>query len=318
MRIEFAKDALNHTESFSWLDRILYLVEDGRHDWRIPEPTTVLNSQWFKTLGRNKIGFNDLFQKSIGLSLNNNRFQVVTVTCSPKSAFQFQAKQAYHYLNKPLLIIVENAESDGAFIELILAKFAKRDLYRLKNEAFLEIDGPGGKGEIPKTLKRKVSGSMPRIVTVADGDGLLPGQIDKKAKKIIKLCEKLGIPCHITIKRELENYIPIRFLTEWTETRGRDVATAYAYRRLNADQRSFFDMKKGFPKNKQKELEIPEAQSELFQNVSSTDLQALRPGFGNDVWTVFQKYFKRISKRNLKETAGDELDTLLQLIYSRA
>ena len=75
-------------------------------------------------------------------------------------------------------------------------------------------------------------------------------------------------------KREAENYLPRVLLAERQDAGEDHVRRVEAWERLTEDQKNFFDMKHGIPRN-------PSAvEEELFDGLSRADREMLSRGFG--------------------------------------
>ena len=112
---------------------------------------------------------------------------------------------------------------------------------------------------------RRCQDQVPRMVVIADGDGLIPGTMDEKAEKLQELCRTRNVPCHITRKREKENYITDRALQSWSNASTRHIGTVNTFVALKQSQKDHYDMKIGFrDKTDPAGVKIPSVQAVLF------------------------------------------------------
>ena len=136
MRVEFTREVLNHQGDFTWIGRILHLVDDGRHEWLISDLQVVRESLWYQGLGHEKGLFEELIQGALVRSFNGSSFSTLVVSSEPKAPREMKPEDAFRYLNEPLEIIVENEGSDGRLYRVDPEAVRKKRPSSLMGKAF--------------------------------------------------------------------------------------------------------------------------------------------------------------------------------------
>lgn len=294
MRIEIDPGVANDPDAHQWLDRILYKIEDGWHVWDTTgqmDPDVLQTTAWIRARGDQGDWVREMLVASIqrGAWTLKPHGRRVRVTARPGTAEEFTPEDASRFADEPLWILVENRQSDGAFVKRIVAEL-DRSLNGVWHKPGypIRIDGSGGVGQMPDDVERRVQGRpyRPRLVAIADSDRKGPNDTESDAaRKLCRKCEKLGVPCWVLAKREAENYLP-RILLDERQDAGADHARLVeAWDRLNEDQKDFFDMNNGLPEA------LSEIEKELFDGLSLSDRTTLSRGFGPNVykcWTVWK------------------------------
>ena len=191
--------------------------------------------------------------------------------------------------DEPLVILVENRDSDGAFVERVVIELDKslHSLWRREGEP-IRFDSVGGAGQMPQEVERRARAVpyRPRLVAVIDSDRKGPGDSESEhARRLRETCDRHGLPCWVLAKREAENYLPRVLLSGRPNAGAGHESRVEAWERLNDDQKDFFDMKSGLP-------EAPSAiEDDLFDDLPKADREILAAGFGPNVhecWNVWQ------------------------------
>ena len=287
MRIEIDFSAANDPDAHSWLDRILYKIEDGWHVWDTTcqlDPNAFQATTWIGDRGTQGDWVRQLLVASIRrsawtLAPHGRR---VRVTAHPAAADELEPENATRLAEEPFVILVENRISDGAFVKRVVKELDKA-LFRLWNQNGdpIRIDSLGGQGQMLEEIKRRVQGIpfRPRLVAIIDSGRKDPAATSSAtARRLRHVCGKLGLSCWVLAKREAENYLP-RILLSERENAGADHGRLVeAWDSLNDDQKNFFDMKHGLP-------ETPSAiEKTLFQGLCSAVQTLLSRGFGRNVY----------------------------------
>jgi hypothetical protein len=182
-----------------------------------------------------------------------------------------------------------------------------------RDKGWWTLVSAGGGGEIKKRvaeLSALVKKGRPRIVVLRDSDRLAP----PRPAEVRHVGEKAGEihDVHVAVlrKREIENYLPLEALERIPAERRR---AFQAFRRLGRAQRDHFDMKDGF-KRKGGDAALDPRQEELFRDVPEADRRDLYPGFGERIWTLFEKCNDVITKTTLRETCPDDPDEIERIL----
>ncbi len=280
MRFVVHLTAMNGPESvLNELDAILLRVEYGVHEMEIPEADLLEQSSWY---GSSRDGRRKVLEQIAEQSLyrgNRTKGPHLRHTDVQDAASATMARcQAY----SPLVVILENDESDGALLEGAVRKFASApavelcfgDPSRLTPKSF-DLQHAGGYGSVLRFVEKyrgdaAQQGRPPRLVVVADSDGEWVGDVKPHAQKIRDGCAQAAIPCPPLNKRNAENYIPdaiwAAFSANGANTSARPAVTALL--RLSEEQRDHVRI--GETKQAPWDEDVPAAAS-LFQTVPPDD-----------------------------------------------
>lgn len=299
MRIEIDLSVANDPGSHQWLDRILYKIDDGWHVWDTryqPDPDAFRATTWISGRGVQGHGINELLIKATTSSAWSMapHERCIRVTMHPSAVDELKPEDATRLAEEPLVILVENRFSDGAFVERVAKELNRgfRSLWRMPGDP-VRFDSVGGIGQMMNEVERRAKGKRPRprLLTIVDSGRTHPhATVDPAARRLQRQCEDLHVPCWILAKRESENYLP-RVLLSRSENPGPEHGRLVeAWDDLNDDQKDFFDMKDGLSD------ELSVAEAELFQGLSSTARALLSRGFGTNIykcWTIWHGQAKR-------------------------
>ena len=316
MRIEIDISAANDPDAHKWLDRILYKIEDGWHVWDTDSesnPDAFKDTTWIQDDGRQGARVHEMLvasiQREAWTSAPHGRR--VRVTVCPNGADELKPEDATRLAEEPLVILVENRNSDGAFLKRAVEELDK-SLYRIWHchGNPIQLDSVGGKGEMPNEVDRRAQlvSYPPRLVAIIDSDRKGPNDKDsQEARKLRRICTKRSVPCWVLAKREAENYLPRILLSERQDVGADHARLVEAWDRLNDDQKNFFDMKKGLPKSPS------EIERELFDGLSAADRQLLSNGFGGKVYKCWM--VKKVqAKEELTARGQGDLERGINLI----
>ena len=317
MRIVFSEEVMADKQLWPTLDRILFTVEDGWHLWEIPDPEAMEQSHWLLK-GRSQL--RDLFEAASRHSAWQSRgdihFRCVIVAAqSSNDPSRLPAETARRYLSQPLVVLMENTESDGMFLDAVLDLLGCEELQRLRScsPPAIEYDSPGG-SELPKRIGKYIddpawTGVPRRIFVVTDSDRLTDDDdLGQLAEQVTAACEANKVPFHILQKRSIENYIPQAALEARAERTPDLREKAAAIARLDSEQRDHFPLKKGFPKG------IPPKQQSLFslsrwnEEDRAILLDEGKREFGKKIYQIFRDHRDEITSESLRECSGPQLD----------
>lgn len=316
MRVEIDFSAANDLGAHQQLDRILYRIDDGWHVWdttSLPNPEIMEEATWI----RDREHQGDWVRQMLVASIQRDAWSFephgrrVRVTANPNGVDELTPEDATRLAEEPLVILVENRISDGAFVERIVVELDK-SLLRLwrRRGGPIRFDSLGGTGQMSQEIERRTQGQpyRPRLVVVIDSDRKGPNDADgSDAQSLRHKCEALGVTCWVLAKREAENYLPRILLSQRQDVGADHAQLVEAWDRLNDAQKNFFDMKDGLPG-------APSAiERKLFDGLSSTDREILSRGFGRDVykcWTLWQGQ----AKNELLDRGQGDLERGIELI----
>lgn len=298
MRIEIDVSAANDPDAHRWLDRILFKVDDAWHVWDTtcePDPEVYKATAWFRDHGRQGERVHELFVASVQrdawtTELHGRRMRV---TMHPVGSDELNPEDALHLANEPLVILVENRNSDGAFLWRVVTELDKLlSKYWRRSGEPIRFDSVGGKGEMPDEVERRIRAVpyRPRLIAVIDSDRKFPNDsVSHDARRLQRACNAGNVSCWILAKREAENYLPGILLAERKNAGADHASRVEAWNGLSDDQKNFFDMKNGLPET------LSAGETDLFYRLSDADRRTLSLGFGSNVfecwnvWTVQAK-----------------------------
>ena len=317
MRIVIDTSAADDPDAHEWLDRILDRIEDGWHVWDLtdtPDAEAIEATTWAGDPGRQGNRLRALLvaatQRSAwSLAPHTRRMRV---TAHPTAADDIAPEQAYRLANEPLVILVENRESDGAFVERVVKELDKslHGLWRCAGEP-IRFDSVGGAGQMPQEVERRTGAVpyRPRLVAVIDSDRKGPGDSESgNARRLRETCERHGLPCWVLAKREAENYLPRILLAARPDAGDEHARKVEAWERLGDDQKDVLDMKRGL-------RETPSAIEEnLFDDLPDADREILKSGFGPNVYECWNMWDVREVGNELRTRGRGDLEHGMALI----
>ena len=291
MRIAIDSSAADDPDAHRWLDRILDRIDDGWHVWELTDVRDVeaiRKSTWFNDPGRQAGKVEDLLVAStrLGAWTLAPHGRRLRVTADPQAPDEMVAEQAFHLAQEPLIILVENRDSDGAFVRRIVTELDE-SLSRLWNRPTepIRFDSVGGKGQMVQEVRNRTRGTRPtRLVAVVDSDR--KGKNDQEsgaARALRRACRNNGLSCWVLAKREAENYLTRSLLDARPNTGADHREHVATWDRLSDDQKNYLDMKEGLSKNPS------ESERDLFADLPKEDRAILSNGFGPNVhqcWTI--------------------------------
>jgi len=303
MKVNFSQEVLNDKSTWRKLDRIVYFFEDKTHIIDIDVWNELIDSQWIKS---NKEIIEKSYVESEWQSKKRHSL-MITITKTTYSDKKLSPDDAYKCLSKPVYVVVENATSDGFFLDAMITAFKRSDLEKDKDKLW-QYYQMGGKGEVEKCVEmiRKRTTGLMRVIIITDSDCKYPGEISETIKKVKDYCDKVkDIPYKILLKREVENYLPIESIgKEQFEVEHKKTFDAFIS--LTHEQKDFFDMKEGFKKKKKNNKAILGVQSELYKDVHEDTLKNLCGGFGNNIAKMFNTHIDKITEDSIRQICSSD------------
>jgi hypothetical protein len=318
VKVAIEDNVFNAPTAFEALDRILDHFLSGRHRWEIDDVDRIKNSPWLaggdRVSQRNTEILEKCFVAAATASRGRMHTQGVAVDTTPALPNRLSPTDALTYLSSPAIVIVENEESDGAFLATLVHAYDRVDLWQALESRWIDLDHAGGYGEIEKRLERYLDRTQgpPRALVLADSDRLYPGHLSATFTKIDEVCTRLGIPYVVLEKRAIENYLPVGALQ-----RSNRRNCYQAFLKLGMIQRAHYGMKKGFSRDDSGTPVVHADQAMIFQHVPTRVLEDLCGGFGPDVWELFRDARDVITADTLNLTCDSnplELPRLLDRI----
>jgi hypothetical protein len=319
MRVRFLTEVLESESAWNLLDGIVDVFIEERHLWDVDDVEAIERSQWLAEEGRHTRRSLEALEKCVTQSayssLPHRHRLSVTVALQTALPTKLSPEDARRCLTTAAAVIVEDGESDGAFIEAMLDAWKHDELKEARKKGWWKIvHAGGGPAQIERRIRElcKEMVGMRRILVVADSDRLFPGHESSQVRDLNELRVRYDVQTFILHKREMENYLPVGALQRRKQWEG----TYRAFLNLTREQQDHYDMKKGF-RDKTGQADLLPEQVELFRHVSPRILHALCGGFGDHVWKLFDRARDVITRDAMRPTCGtepDEIDHLLQVI----
>ena len=318
MRIVIDISAANDPDAHPWLDRILHRIEDGWHVWDLtdaPDAEAIEATPWARDPGRQGNRLQEMLRAATQRSAwtLEPHTRRLRVTAFPTAPDELAPQQASRLADEPLVILVENRDSDGAFVARIVTELDKsvHGVWRREGEP-IRLDSVGGVGQMTQEVERRAHAAAPyrpRLAAVIDSDRKGPGDSESEnARRLRETCDRHELPCWVLAKREAENYLPRVLLGARPNAGAEHARKVDAWERLSDDQKDFFDMKNGLP-------EPPTAiEEDLLADLPGDDRETLAKGFGPNVhecWSVW--HVREVRKELLARGRGD-LERGIELI----
>ncbi|MCY4509975.1 MAG: hypothetical protein OXG35_23885 [Acidobacteria bacterium] len=317
MRIVIDISAANDPDAHRWLDRILHRIEDGWHVWDLtdtPDAETIEATPWASDLGRQGNRLRELLvaatQRSAWtLAPHTRRLRVTALPAAPD---ELAPEQASRLADEPLVILVENRDSDGAFVARIVTELDKslHGVWRREGKP-IRFDSVGGVGQMRDEVERQASARpyRPRLVAVVDSDRKGPADSEsEEARRLRKTCEDHGLSCWVLAKRDAENYLPRVLLGARSDVGAEHQGRLEAWDRLSDDQKDFFDMRHGLP------TVLSQVEQNLFDDVPDADREILAQGFGPNVHECWNVWSVREVRNELQTRGRGDLEHGIELI----
>jgi len=312
MIIAIDESVANDVGSTTWLDRLLGRIEDGWHEWQVSGLERFTETLWVTTAGARRERILETYRQSVVRSgWSQYRGRRIRVVLEPGAADELAPESAFRLADAQLVILVENRDSDGAFLERVIQELdhALWKWWRI-SPAPARIDSVGGKGQmVSEVVKLKGIMPRPRYMVIVDSDrhgsGSSPSQ---DATRLKGACDAQGIPCWILAKREAENYLPADLLDLRPNSGQEHRLRVEAWAKLTDEQKDYFDMKEGLPQNPDP------VEEELFRDLGDGSRVRLSGGFGEKVGVCWEQHAGQC-RSSLKTRGGGDLESGLELLW---
>jgi hypothetical protein len=319
---------LNGDDSvLSLLDRLVDRVADEVHQVDVPDVDLLQESGWYqKARPTRKKVLTSALAKPPRVA-NESRGPHVKVV----EVFDAQsAKSADKLAYTPLVILVEDRESDGVLFDIIVEELGWPELQTLWEKGkkatprAAVLETAGGRDAIPQRIERAVNdaeeeGRPHRLFVLSDGDARWPGDAlpAQKVAAVREACARHGVPHHVWRKRCSENYIPDRVFEAVREDprSATDVDRFNAFLRRSRTQRDHFPVKDGLKAGERSEA----IQAGLYSASEEAELRLLEerllPKRPRPLVLLHNQRREAFTDEGLRERDGEgELEDLLHAI----
>ena len=288
MQVRIHKDIFNDSSNNDVLNDILAFFRHDRHQLILDDYDDIeafKSSIW----AQKELNSRDLklINEFIITSTRREKNKLLINLSNQNNQDYFSPREAYLYLNQPLIVLVENAEFEPPFVNAIIKNF---------DESGVLIEGKKGHWwkyvmDAGSSVKQVINGDIEnnfddeafvkeksrylRYFVLIDSDKEYPSMEVSAVTAKEEYLKRHNVKYHVFFKREKENYLPFNILEGFGEQ----------YFKLymefeNDEQKDFFDIEKGF-KNKNKsdgnwKTEVKELYN--FNKISDNDWGVLRKG----------------------------------------
>lgn len=230
MRFVVHTPALNGDDGvLCFIDRLVDRLAEEVHLVEVPDADLLQSSSWYQ---KARVIRRKLLTSAMAKpprAANDNRGPHVKVV---EVLDADSARLADRLAHAPLVILVEDRESDGVFLDVVVEELGWPELQALwinsrkVTPRAMEIETAGGRDSMPQRIERAVRDAEEenrphRLFVLCDGDAKWPGDKSEPHERSLSAvraaCVKHGVPYHILHKRCAENYIPDRAFEAWCE-----------------------------------------------------------------------------------------------------
>jgi hypothetical protein len=248
-------------ECYQQLSRLFSRVAMGQHILCIDgDPDEIIESDFFlqAVAPMDRVEWEELVQRSLyaidTLYPENDSYACEADTLFPKAFLSLcaETKQAPWHLTpchvgewaeQPLTLFLENTD-DWELFEGFVRAFERDKIQKALEQKWLKIDGRGGKAGVLKSVQR-IQDYERIIIVFLDSDRTSPLESESEvAKKTEQACQAKFQPCHISSKREIENYIPDFIIQQYYSFTTFSNPRFQRWNRLSNQEKDFADYKK--------------------------------------------------------------------------
>ena len=278
--------ALNGDDSvLSLIDRLVDRFAEKVHRMDVLDVDLLQGSRWYRNARptRRKV-LTSALAKPPRVANDDRGPHVKTVEVRDAESARLADKLAH----TPLVILVEDRESDGVLLDIVVEELGWPELQALWEDGravtprAMEVETAGGKDAIPQRVERAVSDAAGerrehRLFVLCDSDTRWPGDVSGGATRglvaVREACSRHNVPHHIWQKRCAENYIPDQaFEAVRDDPRNLTQVDRFnALLRRSQEQRDYFPVKNGLTAAERSEA----IQAGLYNASEEEDLKLL-------------------------------------------
>jgi len=298
MRFVLHASALNgNDEVHDLVDRIVDRIADEVHRVEVPEADLLHESSWYQSARQTR---RKILTAAVAVPPRKHARTYDPHAKQVDVRNLEEAQVADKLAHTPLIILVEDRESDGTLLEIMVEELGTEEMRKLwahgqsATPRAIEIDTAGGIGSMPQRIRRAAEDAAGenrpvRLLILCDSDSRWPGDENQQSYAAIsnlrQVCDDLSIPLHVLQKRCAENYIPDDVI-EVVRTDQRNIANALrfdALLRRSAVQRDHFPVKEGLSDAERAEAIV----AGLYIQAEEPDLNLLKKTMATKFsWTM--------------------------------
>lgn len=262
-----------NSKKYTDIDKLINFIVDRRYDICLDDDI-ILESEWAENLRKkNAEIIDESFTRSIQNSLKPDI--IITENINDISNNYIKIEDALIILNQKVEIYVENSYYDSQFIKCLFKLFkrkSKKAQLHLDNR-WIEFKNCGGKNDVINQINHNLETfdkcNLPnnfymKAIVILDSDKISKDDYDENKLKTIStidnFCKENKILIHILEKREMENYIPLKILENYSTNL--DIKELERIRSLSPTERDYYDFEKLSSSDFKTKKKIPE----MFSN----------------------------------------------------
>lgn len=347
MNIKVTQEVLDNPLWYPLLDVVVAILQqrDIRHAFDVSQYDTIAASPWLSgALGAraSTAEFIRSSSKAANRDISSDAVTLMIDDLAPpcgetvdKRVIRVYPLAALAILMQPLYVIVEDENSDGAFV-LWMARLLGLDaIQRSYRAGRLMFRHAGGKNQFAKSAKALSFGVWPRddepilslqlrAIALLDSDAHFPG--DSPNAQIVQDVKAHVAFVHMLNGRFIESYVPEHFFHLRLD-KDRKGPKVHAYFRLTESQRNHFPIKDGFMDNATPpqpqdyvtflaDRRRKQEERDLYRTVDPRDWVQLAAGMGSGVASVYQDKGYRC-QHNTRELLTRNQQTELNALLTR-
>ena len=133
-------------------------------------------------------------------------------------------ESALRLLRRPLRLLVENRQNDGAFLRRVVPEPWRGKFLRTLERGWVELEHGGGSDMRSRIQEADREDSL-RLWALFDSDAREPGRPSQASEDLHRACLEKEVPHHRLQRRAIENYLPIQTLESWANLSGGRIRT---------------------------------------------------------------------------------------------
>ncbi len=311
------------------INRLVDRLAAEVHRVEVPEADLLQESSWYQRAGQShRRVLTSALASPARRTTDRRGPHLKTVEVADAESARLADKLAH----APFVVLVEDRESDGVLLEILVEELgwkALRDLWERGNEATppaVEIATAGGIDAIPQRIERSAADAARqqrplRLFVLCDSDARWPGDddqvLERKMISLQKGCDKYKVPYKIWQKRCAESYIPDEVFEAVRDDPGNQIQAHRfdALLRRSPEQRDHFPVKDGLNAKERREA----IEAGLYKTSEEDDLMDLEtrlfPGRKRLLPKLNRKHRTAFTAEGLRRRDGQgEVEALLQAI----
>jgi hypothetical protein len=236
-----------------------------------------------------------------------------------RSPIRLRIQDARQFLETPISLILEDAQSDREFLFKMLTPNERTSLQNKLHEGFVRVEHGGGIGSMQTRLLElnRDPKTQHKYWALFDSDALQPRVPSTQSEDLRAACH--AIPHYQLSRRYVESYLPGPALSAWAtvgvgrSARRRRLLLLKSYFGMTKPQRAHFNMKRGFDQDARR---TDATAGSLYNTVTDADRMVLKHGFGPRIREEFLS--DAVTEVDLRRDSGwNEMRPVVHDLLSR-